>query len=352
VCNTCIAIVTNILVYNPCILLQKSSSVQNIEKCLLIFSDSLQHNCDSEELPEQLKARGRSSHTDDGKQVLEVHVPVVLAPTRMPVNLSSNLSDPIIGDASMLEKLVQIPDMKVPMIVFAVLEILILAFFTFDLVLRVFCCPCIIRYCMSIVNIADAAALIASYVHLAILFFFEAEDHQENWLDILKYLQMLRVLRLFRITNETRAGHVLAYTMYANALELFIVILFVFAGVCIWSSVFYLAELEDQNFQLTIPDVWYWAAITMTTVGYGDIYPASALGRVIAVACALTGVLLFALTIPIFANQFLALYNYADAACPSVKRPSVPVQQTKTHHVTPGKHCRELENLPGKKDEK
>ncbi|XP_053378587.1 potassium voltage-gated channel protein egl-36-like [Mercenaria mercenaria] len=62
---------------------------------------------------------------------------------------------------------------------------------------------------------------------------------------------------------------------------------------------------------VSIPNAWYWAIVTMTTVGYGDISPESGFGRVIASLCAVSGVLLLSITLPMFVNNFLTYYQYS-----------------------------------------
>jgi voltage-gated potassium channel Kch len=58
-------------------------------------------------------------------------------------------------------------------------------------------------------------------------------------------------------------------------------------------------------------DAWWWSIVTMTTVGYGDIYPKSVVGRILGGLCALYGVLMFSMTLPIFVNTFHTVYQYA-----------------------------------------
>ncbi|XP_060559368.1 potassium voltage-gated channel protein Shaw-like, partial [Ruditapes philippinarum] len=94
-----------------------------------------------------------------------------------------------------------------------------------------------------------------------------------DWIDMLEYSQMLRALRLFRIVSSIRAGKVLAYSIRANLKDLSILCLFLIAGMCAFASCFYIAE--DKKNVSSILIGWYWAVVTMTTVGYGDISPQS-----------------------------------------------------------------------------
>ncbi|WAR27506.1 KCNAG-like protein, partial [Mya arenaria] len=281
------------------------------------LQDILEQDCDSENIPEALQSTNHWNVDEDNF----IEVLVLASPSRISTTTGtpampngSFQTDPIVGDPIFIEY-VKLPNMKVKIITFVVLELITVSFFTVDIVLRLCSCPCLLRYFTSVINIADAAALIATYIHMLCLFFFERKQYEKSWLDLLQFMQMLRAFRLFRITNNTRAGRVLTYTVYANIRDLLIVFLFLIAGMCTFASVFYIAERTD-NID-SIPMAWYWAAITMTTVGYGDITPTTGIGRLVAVFCSISGVLLFALTVPIFANHFLSLYTHVGTVCAS-----------------------------------
>ena len=207
---------------------------------------------------------------------------------------------------------VKVPTMKIPIRSIIILEYLTIAFFTIDFVIRLFTCPSIGSYFKSFINIIDAIALFFSYLHL-IVSQFDQESINELTLG---EMVMIRSVRLFRVVRNLTAARVLLYTLNRNLKELFIVFLFLVAGVCIFSSAAYLSEYHEEFRAIeNIPSGWYWAVITMTTVGYGDIIPVTRSGRIIACLCAMSGVVMLALTVPIFAKHFLTLYQYASMKC-------------------------------------
>ena len=190
------------------------------------------------------------------------------------------------------------------------LELITLVCFTVDFTLRIVSCPSIPRYFLSIINIVDVVALLGTYVHLIITSVEREQRYLDNWLDITLYFQILRTFRLFRVVKNFRVAKVMAYSVTQSLRDLLVLILFLMVAVFSFASVIYLAE-DRADFN-SIPMGWWWALVTLTTVGYGDIYPKTAAGRLIGSACAISGVILIALTLPIFVNNFLTLYSYAE----------------------------------------
>ena len=80
--------------------------------------------------------------------------------------------------------------------------------------------------------------------------------------------------------------------------------------VLIYSSALYYAELNvDGSTIQSIPDAFWWAIITMTTVGYGDSVPVGLAGRIVGTACAVSGILTLAIPVPIIAGHFNRFYS-------------------------------------------
>ena len=204
---------------------------------------------------------------------------------------------------------VNIPDLRTTIKAFDIIDIVLMVCFSLDLLLRLVSCPSIPRYFLSVINILDAIALIGTYVYVIITSIKKDQKYVDNWFDVIEYLQILRTLRLFRLVKNVRATKVLVYAVKESFKDLLILLMFLFIAVCTFASIVYFAE-SKEDFE-SIPVGWWWAVVTLTTVGYGDFYPKTWIGRAVGSACALTGVILIALTLPIFVNNFLTLYQYA-----------------------------------------
>mgnify|MGYP001160917827 FL=1 len=150
-----------------------------------------------------------------------------------------------------------------------------------------------IEYIFSFTGIIDLAAILPSILAM----FVPAAD--------LRWLRVLRLLRLLKISHYSTALEDIISAIrhesssFGAALYLFVVALFVS------SALMYLCEHSVQPDKFSsIPETMWWALITLTTVGYGDASPITALGKVIGALTAVMGVVTVALLTGIVANAF------------------------------------------------
>lgn len=184
------------------------------------------------------------------------------------------------------------------------------AFFTIELFIRLLSCPNLRRYFLSLLNVIDILVLFAAYTAYFVDTLKLKYRYDKKGLEILHYFDMLRVLRILRVVQNLAAIRVLRFTLKTNKRDLYVLGLYLFVGVVLFANFVYFAE-ETKNIS-SIPDAWWWSVITMTTVGYGDVVPKSPTGKIIGMFCALSGVLLLGLVVPMFVNTFLSLYKVAQ----------------------------------------
>ena len=96
--------------------------------------------------------------------------------------------------------------------------------------------------------------------------------------------------------------------------EMFLLMAILGLAALIFGHLVFFAELMESSI-LSIYDGIWWSLVTMTTLGYGDIYPTSVWGRLVGVWCTLTGIVLVALPIPIIINNFTVLLDKTQAFC-------------------------------------
>ncbi|XP_076650505.1 potassium voltage-gated channel protein Shaw isoform X1 [Halictus rubicundus] len=218
---------------------------------------------------------------------------------------------------------------------FFYIECLCNAWFTLEFLIRITASPNRFVFIRSWVNLIDLVATFSFYLDLALQRF---ASHLEN-ADILEFLSIIRIMRLFKLTRHSSGLKILIQTFRASAKELTLLVFFLVLGIVIFASLVYYAERTQHNPQndfKSIPLGLWWALVTMTTVGYGDMVPRTYLGMFIGALCALAGVLTIALPVPVIVSNFAMYYSHtqARAKLPKKRRRVLPVEQPRVR--TPG----------------
>jgi voltage-gated potassium channel len=145
--------------------------------------------------------------------------------------------------------------------------------FTVEYVLRLWVSERPLRYARSFYGIVDLAAIAPTY--LAMMF------PATRFLIIVRVLRVARVFRILKLAEHVQEASVLMQALRASRHKITVFITTVLTVVVVAGSLMYMIEGDESQFT-SIPQGIYWAIVTMTTVGYGDVAPTSPLGKVLA----------------------------------------------------------------------
>ena len=196
-----------------------------------------------------------------------------------------------------------------------IFEYICIIFFTSEIIARVIVCPNKCDFFKELFNWIDLCSVIPFYVVKIII----AIDLELETSEVLLFINALRLVRIFRILKLTRhfSGlKILGHTIRASAKELMLLFLVLIIGVLIFAVLIFYAEQINEasvnDFQ-DIPLSFWWAVVTMTTLGYGDMHPRTGLGYVVGTICAVCGLLMLSLPVPIIVSNFTLYYSHAQA---------------------------------------
>jgi hypothetical protein len=214
---------------------------------------------------------------------------------------------------------------------FMIVETVCNFWFTIEIIIRFLTSPSKIKYFKAPVNIIDIVATLTFYVDLLLATSFGATAD-------LEFFSIIRIMRLFKLTQHSQGLKILLHTFKASAKELMLLVFFLVLGIVLFASLVYYAERvevnPDNQFQ-SIPLGLWWAVVTMTTIGYGDMTPHTYLGRLIGSICALAGVLTIALPVPVIVSNFAMFYSHTQARSkmPKKKRAVLNLEQVKQQPI-------------------
>lgn len=200
-----------------------------------------------------------------------------------------------------------------------VFDIIAVVFFTIDWFLRLACAPSKMAFLKNTFNIFDFLSFAPTYVEWAL-------HHQSSSISMLRFLRLFRVFRLFRLIRfsptlkiavkaiaESKEGFILLCMVILVNLVFFSTTMYFVEGSYCWfdegsQSWLYLANNSTSPFQ-SITSTFWWNIVSISTVGYGDVVPKTAGGKIVAAIAMVFGIILLAFPIAIFGTNFHTMYT-------------------------------------------
>mmetsp|Transcript_3701 Transcript_3701/g.13078 ORF Transcript_3701/g.13078 Transcript_3701/m.13078 type:complete len:411 (-) Transcript_3701:715-1947(-) len=204
---------------------------------------------------------------------------------------------------------------------FFYIETVVVIIFTIEFLGRLITCPSKVQFAKGWLNWVDFLAIAPYYVELVV-----PGGPGLAWVRVLR---LTRIFRLFKL-GRYQEGFLLFYLTFRASIEtMFLGVVFLLIGMVLFSSFLFYAEqtyshFDEDNeewyydddtilagslsFFQSIPHTFWWCIVTMTTVGYGDTYPISPLGKLVGGLTFLAGLAIIAFPIAILGGTFLDLY--------------------------------------------
>ena len=181
-----------------------------------------------------------------------------------------------------------------------------------------------VKYMLQLMNVVDLVAIVP--------FFLEKLASTGSSISIIRVLRLARIMRIFKASKYNEGTSLLLNTLSRSFSALSLLFFFTAIGVVLFGSLIYFMEAgtfkvtpeypdgaylrsplvgggEEETPYTSILVSCYWVIVTATTVGFGDLYPTSAGGRVVACVCMYCGLLVLALPITVVGSNFSRVYE-------------------------------------------
>ena len=182
------------------------------------------------------------------------------------------------------------------------------ALFSVEYVLRLLCVRKPWRYASSFFGVVDLLAVIPTYLDLLL--------PGARFLFVIRVLRLLRVFRVFKLVQFVGEANTLMQALRASGRKILVFLFAVATIVIIMGSAMYVLEGEEHGFT-SIPKGIYWAIVTLTTVGYGDVSPNTSLGQTLAAVLMILGYSIIAVPTGIVSAEMVHARRLTTQACPS-----------------------------------
>lgn len=177
-------------------------------------------------------------------------------------------------------------------------EWVITGIFLIEYLLRIYVLDKPFRYIFSFFGIIDLLAILPNFIGLI----FAGSQS----LMVIRAVRLIRIFRIFKLSRYTSAGRTLSIALYRSREKIFMFIMVILTLVVIFGTIMYMIE-GDANGFTSIPVSIYWAIVTLTTVGYGDISPVTGMGQFLASIVMIMGYAIIAVPTGIITSEMMRM---------------------------------------------
>lgn len=165
-------------------------------------------------------------------------------------------------------------------LIFRIIEWVITLLFTAEYIVRIYCLGRPWRYVKSFYGVIDLLAILPTFIGII----FPAAHS----LMIIRTMRLLRIFRILKLDKFNKESRNMMLALRHSGVKILVFLFGVLTVVVVFGTVMYLIEPADAGFT-SIPQSIYWAIVTLTTVGYGDIVPVTPVGRILSVIVMILG---------------------------------------------------------------
>jgi len=204
------------------------------------------------------------------------------------------------------------------------IEMVCIFIFTVEYLLRLLCCTAKmspVRFLLDPLNVLDVLAIIPWYIDQIVAAVNPSPDDSGGGggiFGVLRIVRLTRVLRVFKVSRSMQSMIVLVRTLKRSFSAFMILLTSIFVSMLLYGALLlsfergtynevlrqYLRADGSPSPFLSIPHCMYWCMTTMTTVGYGDLYPVTGLGQVIAMVAMVSGIVVLSVPITVIGANF------------------------------------------------
>jgi len=165
--------------------------------------------------------------------------------------------------------------------IFVVIEWFLTIIFTIEYCVRLYVVRRPLKYMTSFFGVVDFLAILPSYLSLILV--------GAHYFLVVRALRLLRIFRVFKLGRYLGESQILIRALQASRVKITVFLMAVLNSVVVIGAIMYLVEGNANSGFDSIPRSVYWAIVTITTVGYGDIAPATTLGQFLAAVLMILG---------------------------------------------------------------